>query len=136
MLWVTAAAILETGLTGEVAVWRSEAWHRLKKGKGIRVFSMPSILDKWLESEGLSLKVRKHLITDAGQFVPEFDLNRGGIEFFVHSPFAKHADGGTVMRNESALNLHATFEVSGRKTRYFMVGDEGNELVPASTPLE
>ena len=27
------------------------------------------------------------------------------------------------MRNESALILHATFEVSGRKTRYLMVGD-------------
>lgn len=123
VLWVPAAAILETGLTGEAAVWRSEARHRLKEGKGIRVFSKPSSLEKWLESQGLSLKERRHLITDAGQLVPEFDLKRDGVEFFVHSPFAKHADGGTVMRNESALILHATFEVSGRKTRYLMVGD-------------
>ena len=41
-----------------------------------------------------------------------------GVEFFVHSPFAKHADGDTVLRNESAIILHATFEVSDRKTRY------------------
>ena len=128
VLWVPAAAILETGLKGEAAVWRSEARHRLKEGKGIRVFSKPSSLEKWLESEGLSLKERRHLITDAGQLVPEFDLKRDGVEFFVHSPFAKHADGGTVMRNESALILHATLEVSGRKTRYLMVGDSSWEI--------
>lgn len=129
VLWVPAAAILETGLKGEAAVWRSEARHRLKEGKGIRVFSKPSSLEKWLESEGLSLKERRHLITDAGQLVPEFDLKRDGVEFFVHSPFAKHADGGTVMRNESALILHATFDVSGRKTRYLMVGDSSWEIL-------
>ena len=50
VLWVPAAAILETGLKGEAAVWRSEARHRLKEGKGIRVFSKPSSLEKWLES--------------------------------------------------------------------------------------
>ena len=129
MLWVPAAAILEMGLKGEAAVWRSEARHRLKEGKGIRVFSKPSSLVKWLESEGLSLEERSHLITDAGQLVPEFTLARDGVEFFVHSPFAKHADGGTVMRNESALILHATFEVSGRKTRYLMVGDSSWEIL-------
>ena len=129
VLWVPAAAILETGLTGEAAVWRSEARHRLKEGKGIRVFSKPSSLEKWLESQGLSLKERRDLITDAGQLVPEFNLKRDGVEFFVHSPFAKHADGGTVMRNESALILHATFEVSGRKTRYLMVGDSESDVL-------
>ena len=129
VLWVPAAAILETGLTGEAAVWRSEARHRLKEGKGVRVFSKPSRLAKWLESEGLSLRDRSRLITDAGQLIPEFSLARDGVEFFVHSPFAKHADGGTVMRNESALILHATFEVSGRKTRYLMVGDSSFEIL-------
>ena len=122
-LWVPAAAILETGLTGEAAIWRSEARYRLKEGRGIRVFSKPSKLAEWLESQGLSLEERKHLITDAGQLVPGFKQERDGVEFFVHSPFAKHADGDTVLRNESALILHATFEVSGRKTRYLMVGD-------------
>ena len=128
-LWVPAAAILETGLTGEAAIWRSEARHRLKTGKGIRVFSKPSKLAEWLESQGLSLEKRKDLITDAGQLVPGFEVEQDGVEFFVHSPFAKHADGDTVLRNESALILHATFEVSGRKTRYLMVGDSSWEIL-------
>ncbi len=128
-LWVPAAAILEKGLSGEAAVWRSEARHRLRKGGGIRVFSRPSALKQWLEDEGLSLKDREHLITDAGKLVPGFDLATDGVEFFVHSPFAKHADGDTVLRNESAIILHATFEVSARKTRYLMVGDSTWEIL-------
>ena len=128
-LWVPAAAILEKGLSGEAAVWRSEARHRLRKGEAIRVFSKPSALKDWLEAEGLSLKDREHLITDAGQTVPGFDLDSDGVEFFVHSPFAKHADGETVMRNESAIILHATFEVEGRNTRYLMVGDSTWEVL-------
>ena len=61
--------------------------------------------------------------------MPGFGLGADGVEFFVHSPFAKHADGGTVMRNESAIILHATFEVSGRKTRYLVVGDSTWEIL-------
>ena len=128
-LWVPAAAILEQGLTGEAAVWRSEARYRLKEGKRIRVFSKPSKLADWLKSEGLSLDARRHLITDAGQLVPGFTRKGDGVEFFVHSPFAKHADGGTVLRNESALILHATFEVLGRETRYLLVGDSTWEIL-------
>ena len=128
-LWVPAAAILEKGLSGEAAVWRSEARHRLRKGEGIRVFSKPSKLKDWLESEGLSLEEREHLITDAGQLVPGFDRGVDGVEFFVHSPFAKHGDGETVLRNESAIILHATFEVVCRKTRYLMVGDSTWEIL-------
>lgn len=128
-LWVPAAAILEKGLTGEAAVWRSEARHRLRKGEGIRVFSKPSALKDWLESEGLSLEDREDLITDAGRIVPGFSLNADGVEFFVHSPFAKHVDGESVMRNEGALILHAKFEVLGRKTRYLMVGDSTWEVL-------
>ena len=128
-LWVPAAAILETGLTGEAAVWRSEARYRLKEGKRIRVFSKPSKLAGWLKSVGLSLDARRHLITDAGQLVPGFTRKSHGVEFFVHSPFAKHADGGSVLRNESALILHATFEVEGRATRYLHVGDSTWEIL-------
>lgn len=128
-LWVPAAAILEKGLNGEAAIWRSEARHRLRKGEGIRVFSTPSNLKGWLEGEGLSLADRKDLITDAGQLVPGFESAKDGVEFFVHSPFAKHADGGTVLRNESAIILHATFEVTGRRTRYLMVGDSSWEIL-------
>ena len=128
-LWVPAAAILEKGLTGEARVWRSEARYRLCKGEGIRVFSKPSALKDWLESEGLSLEDREDLITDAGKIVPGFDLGADGVEFFVHSPFAKHAGGESVMRNESAIILQATFDVLGRRTRYLMVGDSTWEIL-------
>ena len=128
-LWVPAAAILESGLTGEAAVWRNEARYRLKQGAGIRVFSAPDKLEAWLESEGLTLDSRRHLITDAGQLVPGFTIAQDGVEFFVHSPFAKHADGGTIMRNESAIILHATFNVQGRSTRFLMVGDSSWEIL-------
>ena len=128
-LWVPAATILEKGLSGEAAIWRSEARHRLIAGKGIRVFSKPSALKNWLESNGLSLSSREHLITDAGQLVPGFTLADDGVEFFVHSPFAKHSEGDLVLRNESALILHATFKVSDTKTRYLLVGDSTWEIL-------
>lgn len=38
-LWVPAAAIIETNLKGDARVIRSEARHRLRNGKGIKIFS-------------------------------------------------------------------------------------------------
>ena len=93
-LWVPAAVLIEKGLTEEAAVIRAEARHRLKEGYGIRVFSRPSALKKWLEDEGLTLESRKKFITDAGQLVPGFTKKTDGVEFFVHSPFAKSGDNG------------------------------------------
>lgn len=84
-LWVPAAMIIEEGLEGEARILRAEARHRLKNGERIRVFSRPERLKDWLESEGLSLEERKHLITSAGQLVPGFDdKSSKGVEFFVH----------------------------------------------------
>lgn len=44
-LWVPAAMILETATheeqSDEFVIWRQEARHRLKEGRGIRVFSKP-----------------------------------------------------------------------------------------------
>ena len=128
-LWVPAAAILEIGLSGEAAIWRSEARHRLKQGKGIRVFSKPTKLEDWLKGEGLSLEEREHLISDAGELVDGINHEKDGVEFFTHSPFAKQMDGDTVLRNESALILHATFLVSDRETRYLMIGDSTWEIL-------
>lgn len=45
-LWVPAAAIIETGLTGDRRIIQSEARHRFLKGKGVRVFSHPAMLEK------------------------------------------------------------------------------------------
>ncbi|MCK5746095.1 MAG: hypothetical protein KAH44_07755, partial [Oricola sp.] len=97
-LWVPAAAILEPGITDEGRVLRQEARHRLKNGKGIRVFSSPGALNDWLKDNGIDPKDRAHLITIAGELAPEFTLESDGVEFFVHSPFAEHGDTG--VRND------------------------------------
>ena len=66
-LWVPAAAIIEDGCKDEDRIIRAEARHRLRSGKGIRVFSRPDKLKDWLNDQGLTLESRAHLITDAGQ---------------------------------------------------------------------
>src|SRR6266567_2573050 len=52
-MWVPAAVLTEEGCTEEDRIIRQEARHRLKQGKGIRVFSRPDALKMWLEGEGL-----------------------------------------------------------------------------------
>ena len=50
-LWVPAAMLLEEGThenrADEFIIWRQEARHRLRQGKGIRVFSKPEKLRSW-----------------------------------------------------------------------------------------
>jgi len=122
-LWVPAAFIIETNLKDDARILRAEARYRLKQGKGIRVFSRPELLVDWLESEGLTLNDRRHLITDAGQLVPGFDASSDGVEFFVHSPFAKHVEDTMVDRNSSSLILHVTFFVGEQQTKFMLIGD-------------
>ncbi len=95
-LWIPAAMLLEEVpndcRSNEFAVWRAEARHRLKQGKGVRVFSKPEMLKDWLEGNGLTVEDRRALITDAGELVPGFTLDSDGVEFFCHSPFIKHVE--------------------------------------------
>lgn len=132
-LWVPAAMILEQfehdSDPHEAKIWRQEARHRLHNGKGIRVFSKPDKLKGWLESRGLKLEDRKHLITDAGQTVPGYNLSTDGVEFFCHSPFVKHCDDGDILRNESSLIFQIRFMVDGVITNYFAVGDSEYEVL-------
>ena len=82
-LWVPAAVILEKAPDeDEARIIQNEARYRLKKGEGIRVFSRPDALNDWLKDHGLTVKERAHLITDAGQVVPEFNAKTDGVEFF------------------------------------------------------
>jgi glyoxylase-like metal-dependent hydrolase (beta-lactamase superfamily II) len=53
-LWVPAAIITEEGAEDEARILRTEARHRLKKGKGIRVFSRPDRLKDWLKDNDWS----------------------------------------------------------------------------------
>ncbi|OIN69517.1 hypothetical protein BL247_21990 [Ralstonia solanacearum] len=126
-LWVPAAMVLETGTNGqqssEFVIWRQEARHRLKEGKGIRVFSKPEKLKDWLEENDLTLESRRHLITDAGQLAPEFDIETDGVEFFCHSPFIKHVDDGDDLRNAASLIFNVRFRKNGADYDYLAVGD-------------
>lgn len=128
-LWVPAAVIVEQAIDAkEAKIIRAEARYRLKEGKGIRVFSRPETLEKWLDQQDLKLSEREHLITDAGCFVPGFSFDSGGVELFVHSPFAESAsDGHAIVRNSTSLALQATFQVDSRSTRVFFGGDLHHE---------
>lgn len=126
-LWVPAAMILECGTnddqSSEFVIWRQEARHRLIKGDGIRVFSKPEKLKDWLEENGLTLESRRHLITDAGKLVDEYALENDGVEFFCHSPFIKHVDGGDDLRNAAALIFNVRFRQSESDYDYLAIGD-------------
>ena len=121
-MWVPAQMILEPGLTGEARVLREEARFRLKQGDDdVRVFSRPGALEEWLNNEGLSLDARRHLITDAGQFVPGFDSTE--VEFFAHSPFSKEVEGVKQQRNAQSIVIHASFWTGGQRTCLFLGAD-------------
>jgi len=126
-LWVPAAMVLETATnddqSDEFIIWRQEARHRLKEGKGIRVFSKPEKLKDWLEENGLTLESRRHVITDAGQIAPDFDITVDGVEFFCHSPFIKHVDEGDDLRNDASLIFNVRFRKNGQNYDYLAVGD-------------
>ena len=124
-LWVPAAAILETGNTGNSRVLRQEARYRLEHNYGIRVFSSPGLLDDWLRNvKGIDPASRRHLFVDAGTLVPDFSLGTDGVEFFAHSPFATRSEQGAVInRNKDCLAFQATFNVGGRTTRAHFFAD-------------
>lgn len=128
-MWVPASAVLEAGVKGQARTMRAEARHRFLQGKGIRVFSWPDALDDFLRERDIDPATRRDLITDAGKLCPEFILEKDGVEFFVHSPFAEHCDGKVVVRNDAALFLQATFSVAGRKTKLVLSADVGYETI-------
>lgn len=132
-LWVPAALIIEEltndQLSTEIAYWRQEARHRLIEGKGIKVFSKPEKLKDWLESKGLTVENRKHLIVDAGNVVDTFDLDSDGVEFFCHSPFIKHVDEGENLRNGAALIFNVRFKAGSQYYDYFCIGDSDCEVL-------
>ena len=130
-MWVPAAAIYEdrADLAEEGRVIQAEARYRLMQGEGIRVFSRPAKLEKWLNAQGLTLESRAHLITDAGQLVPGFSRTQQGVEFFVHSPFAARQDDGTFIdRNTCSLVLQAVFEELGRETKVVLAADTTHDV--------
>ena len=124
-LWVPAGAITEEGLDDCARAIRQEARYRLKKGYGVRVFSRPDALKKFLEDNGLTIGDRAHLITDAGNPVPGFSkLGREGVEFFIHCPFGWRRNEREVEdRNQDSLVFQVTFMEATRETRALFAAD-------------
>lgn len=124
MMWVPAAAILETGNSGDASVIQAEAKWRLEKNYGIRVFSSPGMLDSWFASKKIKPADRAHLITNAGETVKGFSLADDGVEFFCHSPFATRSEDGKLLdRNKDAIALHVTFCSGGCYSRALFLSD-------------
>ena len=130
-MWVPAAAITETGLDEpEARIIQAEARYRFKDSKGIRVFSRPDKLRKWCQDNDVDFEKSKHLITDAGKLAPEFSKADDGIEFFVHSPFAKRLDDENVEdRNQDSIVMHATFLADRVETKVWLMADAKHEVL-------
>lgn len=128
-MWVPAEAITETNLTGDAWTIRAEARHRLKEGYGIKVFSRPAKLAKYLEEWGLTVEDRRHCIVDAGELVPSFSKAVDGVEFFVHSPFAWRTDNGLEDRNEGSIVVQMTVLEDGQESNALLGSDINHETL-------
>ncbi|BBD07562.1 hypothetical protein [Desulfovibrio ferrophilus] len=130
-LWVPAAAITEVGVEDDAWCVRQEARYRLKRGDGIKVFSRPESLKKFLEGEGLSIKDRRDCIVDAGELVPGFQIEAPeAVEFFVHCPFAWRQDENTLEdRNQDSIVFQARFRESDSTTNAIFGSDVDSETL-------
>ena len=125
-LWVPATAITEPDLEGDAWSIRQEARHRLKEGYGIKVFSRPEKLEKYLAEWDLTVEQRQHCIVDAGEVVPGFSkYDAGQCEFFVHSPFAWRTNTGLEDRNEGSIVVQMTTR-EGTSESYALLGADIN----------
>ena len=130
-LWVPAAMAMESASNDqqshEFVILRQEARHRLLEGKDILVFSKPPELMDWLtpklKERGESANARDHLFIDAGMLVPGFNLLADGAEFFCHSPFVKHCEGGDIVRNSAALVFNVRLLAGSNTFDYLEIGD-------------
>jgi len=132
-LWVPAAAVTEENLTDDARLVRAEARHRLRAGQGVRIFSRPEHLRKWMEAEGIDFESRKHLIVNAGQLVPGYTKEGpASAEFFVHCPFGWRQDECTVIdRNEHSVAMQVTFREGGNDFYMFLASDVDHEALSA-----
>jgi hypothetical protein len=129
---VPAAMIIEDkeNCGEEHLIIQKEARYRLRNMKGIRVFSRPGLLKDWLKKEGIDFESVKHLITDAGQIVPGFTVEEKGVEFFVHSPFAKRLNECEVIdRNSDSIVLQVRFVCDKVDTRFILSADAPHEVL-------
>jgi len=130
-MWVPAALITETSPDDDEArILQKEARYRLRNKKGIRIFSRPDRFKEWCDKNNVNFEECKHLVTDAGRVSPEFSLEKDGVEFFVHSPFAiRQNDNSIEDRNRDSIVMHVTFKADDIMTRAFLLPDSENEVI-------
>lgn len=134
-MWVPAAMVLESATndeqSNEFVILRNEARHRLKEGKGIKIFSKPEELVKVMADYGIGENERDYLIVDAGTIVDTFNLENDGVEFFCHSPYKKHCEDGATkeIRNEASLIFNVRFKYKELIYDMFAVGDSTCEVL-------
>lgn len=124
-LWVPADMITEKHPNEDESarVLREEARHRLKKGKGVKVFSRPGRLKDWLEDNDLTLADRADCIVNAGQVVDTFTLESDGVEIFAHAPFSMMNGEEVVDKNTNSLVHHLTIKEEDREFGVLMCAD-------------
>lgn len=123
-LWVPSAVICGDEVSDEAKILRAEARYRLKKKKGIRVFSRPEVLKGWFEEEGMKMADYAECLVDAGKLVPGFEVETTGIEFFVHSPFASRQDDGSLVeRNDCSIVVQVCFKNNDHITKVILSAD-------------
>ncbi|MHB8843315.1 MAG: ComEC/Rec2 family competence protein [Nitrospirota bacterium] len=132
-LWVPAALITETGPDNDEArIIQREARYRFKEGKGIHVFSRPERLRDWCDKNGMKLEDRMNIISDAGRLAPAFTKEADGVEFFIHSPFAKRLNEREVEdRNNDSLVMQAVFVIQGVETKALLTADVDHTVISA-----
>jgi beta-lactamase superfamily II metal-dependent hydrolase len=129
-MWVPAAVITEKMSEDESKIIQKEARYRLRKQTGILIFSRPERLKEWLEKNDIDFEAVKHLIVDAGRTVPGLTKEEHGVEFFVHSPFAKRQNDCEVeIRNDDAIVVQAAFLVDGAETSMQLFSDLRYEII-------
>jgi beta-lactamase superfamily II metal-dependent hydrolase len=126
-LWVPAALIVEEGSEDDTRIIRQEARYRFLEKQGIKVFARPEHLKDWLASKGKKLDDYRHLICDAGNNVPGWNMTTQGIEFFVHAPFAERAEDGILDRNTNCLVMQISIMSGEIITKLLATGDSVSE---------
>lgn len=129
-LWVSSAFVLDSDLDSEDArVIRQEARYRLKKGYGIKVFSEPDNLDKWLEENDLSTDDSVHPIIHAGTLIDSRRHTLGDeIQFFVHAPFSEDAED-VDDKNDPSIVLQVRLFNAPRETNIMITGDTPHSIL-------
>ena len=122
-LWVPATIICEKGLKDEAGILQAESRYRLKNKLGIRIFSRPSFLNDWFESEDLDISEYSGLFVDAGRLVPDFNISNDNFEVFVHSPFAHRTDDKLIDRNIGSIVVQCSFSNDENITKLILAAD-------------